>query len=89
MNEFGTANEGFGYNAECVQHLPGLLTTIVPWLSGEQHKDLARKYRYRADWVFFVRDRGSGSVTIDENGQSTHWYPFTDELDRRHFRKAR
>ena len=88
MNEFGTANEGFGYNAECVQHLPGLLTTIVPWLSGEQHKDLARKYRYRADWVFFVRDRGSGSVTIDENGQSTHWYPFTDELDRRHFREG-
>ena len=27
-------------------------------------------------------------VTIDENGQSTHWYPFTDELDRRHFREA-
>ena len=27
-------------------------------------------------------------VTIDENGQSTFWYPFTDELDRRHFREA-
>ena len=61
---------------------------MVPWLNGAQHKELTRKYRYRADWVFLVKDRGAGSVTIDENGQSTFWYPFDDELDRRHFREA-
>ena len=88
MNEFAEANEGFGYLIECVQHLPGLFTTVVPWLDGAQHKELTRKYRYRADWVFIVKDRGAGSVTLDENGQSTFWYPFTDELDRRHFREA-
>jgi choline dehydrogenase-like flavoprotein len=71
-----------------VQHLPGLFTTVVPWLSGAQHKELTRKYRYRADWVFIVKDRGAGTVTINENGESAHWYPFTDELDRRHFREA-
>ena len=38
--------------------------------------------------MFFVKDRGAGTVTIDENGQSIHWYPFTDELDRRHFREG-
>ena len=38
--------------------------------------------------MFFVRDRGARSVTIDGNGQSTHWYPFTDDLDRRHFREG-
>jgi choline dehydrogenase-like flavoprotein len=88
MNEFAEANEGFGYIIECVPHLPGLFTTVVPWLSGAQHKELTRQYRYRADWVFIVKDRGGGNVTIDENGQSLHWYPFTDELDRRNFREA-
>ena len=88
MNEFAEVNDCHGYIVECVQHLPGLFTTVVPWLSGEQHKELTRKYRYRADWVFIVKDRGAGTVTIDENGESAHWYPFTDELDRRHFREA-
>ena len=50
MNEFAEAHDGYGYLVECVQHLPGLLTTIVPWLSGAQHKELTRKYRYRADF---------------------------------------
>jgi choline dehydrogenase-like flavoprotein len=88
MNEFAEVNDCHGYIVECVQHLPGLFTTVVPWLGGEQHKELTRKYRYRADWVFIVKDRGAGTVTIDENGESAHWYPFTDELDRRHFREA-
>jgi choline dehydrogenase-like flavoprotein len=88
MNEFAEAHDGYGYLIECVQHLPGLLTTVVPWLSGAQHKELTRKYRYRTDFCWIVKDRGAGTVTIDENGQSTHWYPFTDELDRRHFREA-
>jgi choline dehydrogenase-like flavoprotein len=88
MNEFAECNEGYGYLIECVQHLPGLFTTVVPWLDGAQHKELTRKYRYRADWVFIVKDRGAGSVTLDENGQSTFWYPFDDELDRCHFREA-
>src|SRR5271166_1398978 len=88
VNEFAEVNDCHGYIVECVQHLPGLFTTVVPWLSGEQHKELTRKYRYRADWVFIVKDRGAGTVTIDDNGESAHWYPFTDELDRRHFREA-
>jgi choline dehydrogenase-like flavoprotein len=88
MNEFAEANDCHGYIVECVQHLPGLFTTVVPWLGGAQHKELTRKYRYRADWVFIVKDRGAGTVTIDDNGESAHWYPFTDELDRRHFREA-
>ena len=88
MNEFAEVDGGYGYLVECVQHLPGLFTTVVPWLDGAQHKELTRKYRHRADWVFIVKDRGAGSVTLDENGQSTFWYPFSDELDRRHFREA-
>ncbi|MBB3037093.1 GMC family oxidoreductase N-terminal domain-containing protein [Hoyosella altamirensis] len=88
VNEFAEAHDGYGYLIECVQHLPGLFTTVVPWQSGAQHKELTHKYRYRADWVFLVKDRGAGSVTIDANGEAVHWYPFTDELDRQHFREG-
>jgi len=88
MNEFAEAHDGHGYLIECVQHLPGLFTATVPWLSGAQHKELARQYQNRADWVVLVKDRGDGSVTIDADGEAVHWYPFTDELDRRHFREG-
>ena len=88
MNEFAEAHDEHGYLIECVQHLPGLFTTTVPWLSGAQHKELAQQYKNRADWVVLVKDRGEGSVTIDADGEALHWYPFTDELDRRHFREG-
>lgn len=88
VNEFAEVHDGYGYLIECVQHLPGLFTTTVPWLSGAQHKELTHKYRYRADWVVLVKDRGAGSVTIDANGEAVHWYPFDDELDRQHFREG-
>jgi choline dehydrogenase-like flavoprotein len=88
MSEFAETDEGYGYIVECVQHLPGLFTTTVPWLAGAQHKELAQQYRHRADWVFIVKDRGAGSVTLGEDGEGVYWYPFTDELDRKHFREA-
>lgn len=88
MDEFAETNEGFGYLIEGVQHLPALFATVVPWLSGEQHKELAAKYRYRSDFLILLKDRGSGTVTIDGSGQAVHWYPFDDELDRANFRHA-
>jgi choline dehydrogenase-like flavoprotein len=88
MNEFAEAHDGHGYLIESVQHLPGLFTTTVPWLSGAQHKELAKAYRNRADWVVLVKDRGHGSVTIDADGEAVHWYPFTDQLDQLHLREG-
>lgn len=88
MDQFAESNEGYGYLIEGVQHLPALFATVVPWLSGEQHKELCRKYRYRSDFLVLLKDRGSGRVTIDEHGEAVHWYPFDDELDRRNFKEA-
>jgi choline dehydrogenase-like flavoprotein len=88
MDQFAESNEGYGYLIEGVQHLPALFASVVPWLSGEQHKELCRKYRYRSDFLVLLKDRGSGSVTIDDNGEAVHWYPFDDELDRRNFKEA-
>ena len=88
MDEFAEFNEGYGYLIEGVQHLPALFATVVPWHSGEQYKEMAKKYHYRSDFLVLLKDRGSGSVTIDENGEAVHWYPFDDELDRSNFRHA-
>jgi hypothetical protein len=75
-----------GFAPSNASALPGLFTTVVPWLGGAQHKELTREYRYRRLGV--RRRRGAGSVTIGE--RSVHvLYPFTDELDRRHFAKPR
>ncbi|MEA2664357.1 MAG: hypothetical protein QOI11_1301, partial [Candidatus Eremiobacteraeota bacterium] len=41
-----------------------------------------------AGFVFLVRDRGHGKVTIDRDGNAVHSYHITDELDDRHFRRA-
>lgn len=88
MTEFADADSGYGFLIECVQHLPGLFNSVVPWLGGAAHKELTAQYRNRADWVVLVKDRGVGTVTIDENGEAVHTYPFDDELDRKHFREG-
>ena len=88
MDEFAESNEGYGYLIEGVQHLPALFATVVPWLTGEQNKELCQKYRYRSDFLVLLKDRGTGSVTIDDDGEAVHWYPFDDELDRQNFRHA-
>lgn len=88
MTEFADADSGYGFLIECVQHLPGLFNSVVPWLGGAAHKELTAQYRNRADWVVLVKDRGVGSVTLGPDGEAVHAYPFDDELDRKHFREG-
>jgi choline dehydrogenase-like flavoprotein len=88
MDEFAEFNEGYGYLIEGVQHLPALFASVVPFTSGVQHKELCQQYRHRADFLILLKDRGTGSVTIDDNGQAVHWYPFDDQLDRDNFKHA-
>ena len=88
MNEFAEVNEGFGYLIECVQHLPGLFTTVVPWLRRRAAQGAHPQVSVPGRLGVHRQGPRRRSVTIDENGQSTFWYPFTDELDRRHFREA-
>lgn len=85
LDEFATADDGFGFIVEGVNHSPATAGSALPWQGPAEHKELMRRARYRTDLVAIVQDRGSGRVTIDDAGQAVHWYPFTDELDRGHF----
>ena len=60
----------------------------MPWLNGAQHKELTRKYRYRADWVFIVKDRAPEASPSTRTVNPPSGIRSTDELDRRHFREA-
>jgi hypothetical protein len=56
------------------------------WNSGRAHKELVSRMSRLALWMFIIRDRSGGSVTLDPTGQPLHHYPLSDELDQRHFR---
>jgi choline dehydrogenase-like flavoprotein len=85
LDEFASVDDGFGFIVEGVNHSPATVASALPWRGPAAHKELMRRFRHRADLVAIVQDDGTGRVTIDQAGEAVHWYPFTDERDRRHF----
>jgi choline dehydrogenase-like flavoprotein len=83
VNEFANVEDGYGFLIEGVQYTTGLGASAVPWTGGAEHKQVMRDFRDCATWVGLVRDRGSGRVGIDADGQAVVWYSLDDELDRR------
>ena len=87
-HHFDNLEEGYGFLIEGGAATPGLSSSAVPWESGAGHKELMSQGRETAGFVFLVRDRGHGRVTIDRDGNAVHSYHITDELDDRIFRRA-
>jgi choline dehydrogenase-like flavoprotein len=82
VNEFANVKDGYGFLIEGVQYTTGLGASAVPWTGGAEHKQVMRDFKDFATWVGLVRDRGSGRVSIDAEGQAVVWYSLDDELDR-------
>jgi choline dehydrogenase-like flavoprotein len=61
----------------------GLWAVALPWESGEQHKAKMLCTRQQAATIVIVRDRGSGQVTTDKNGQPRLHYQLS-ETDAKH-----
>jgi choline dehydrogenase-like flavoprotein len=87
-HHFDNLEDGYGFLIEGGAATPGLSSSAVPWESGAGHKQLMSQGRETAGFVFLVRDRGHGRVTIDRDGNAVHSYHITDELDERIFRRA-
>ena len=66
----------------------GIGASAVPFMNGEEHKELMHRFRHGATFIGLVRDRGAGRVTVDADGQAVPWYSLTDELDVRNSRRA-
>ncbi len=57
-----------GFWIETVPAHPGLFALGYPWRGGRAHKASMARYRRTAATIVLVRDRGSGRVTVDGQG---------------------
>ena len=87
-HEFERIENDHGFLIECGHASTGSTGSAVPWESGEQHKELMSQGRFASAFVFLIRDRGHGRVTVDGDGNSVHTYPFDDAQDQRIFRRG-
>ena len=87
-DQFSDLEDGYGFLIECAHANPGLGAAVVPWPSGLGVKELLQLQRFASPFVFLIRDRGHGSVTVDASGNAVPNYHLDDPLDERHFRRG-
>lgn len=86
--QFVDTGGGFGFYMEIPAFGPGFVASVIPWSSGRQHKEVVTKVPYISTFIWFLRDRGHGRVTLDSTGNSIITYQLSDEVDQRNFRQA-
>ncbi len=87
MNEFADNNEGYGYLVEGSQYYTGLYAYLLSvGRTGSAHKAVMANLARMNNFLFIIRERGHGQVTIDGAGGAVHHYALTDEVDRANFR---
>jgi hypothetical protein len=87
-DQFSDLEDGYGFLIECAHANPGLGAAIIPWQSGRGVKELLQLQPFASPFVFLIRDRGHGAVTIDADGNAVPNYHLDDPLDQRHFRRG-
>lgn len=88
-DQFADTGDGFGFLIEAPAYGPGLAAAVAPWESGAAHKSAMARGARSAGLVYFVRDRGEGSVGIDAAGNSVQSYALTDPVDEANLHAAR
>jgi choline dehydrogenase-like flavoprotein len=58
----------FGVKLETPPTHPGLLAMVLPWLGGQQHRELLRAAGHLGSFIVLTRDRDGGRVSIDKQG---------------------
>jgi choline dehydrogenase-like flavoprotein len=86
--QFTDTGGGFGFYMEIPAFGPGFVASVIPWSSGRQHKEVMTKVPHISTFIWFLRDRGSGEITIDALGNSVSFYELSDEIDQTNFRHA-
>ncbi|OGX82925.1 FAD-dependent oxidoreductase [Hymenobacter glacialis] len=68
----------FGAKLETPPTHPGLLSMVLPWLSGRQHHELLRDASHLGSFIVLTRDRDGGRVSIDNQGAALIDYTLSD-----------
>ena len=88
VDEFAVLSEGYGFLIEGIPYGPGFNATALPVAGGRTHKMLMARSRTIVPFIGLVRDRGSGRVTLDDNGEALVEYAVSDPLDLLHLRAS-
>ena len=81
VDEFANLGDGWGFLLETAQYTTGIAASAVPFTSAREHKEAMSEFRCGASTIGLLRDRGSGQVVIDSDGQPVASYSITDEVD--------
>jgi len=73
----------FGVKLETPPAHVGLMATVLPWQSGEQHKALMQQAAHLGSFIVLTRDRDGGRVGLDRQGTPRIHYVLSD-FDRAH-----
>lgn len=65
-DRFADLDDGFGAVIEAAPAHPGLMAQGTPWFGRDEHTALLNTARNRATLIALARDRGEGSVSVDE-----------------------
>jgi choline dehydrogenase-like flavoprotein len=87
-DQFADTGEGYGFLIETAQYAPGLIGSATPWISGADHKQRIEEFRFTANFVGLTRDRGSGRVMVDANGEAVPTYSVADPVDLENLRNG-
>jgi choline dehydrogenase-like flavoprotein len=88
VDEFADTGEGYGFLIETAQYAPGLIGSATPWISGADHKRRMEEFPLTANFISLTRDRGSGAVTVDRNGEAIPTYAVADTLDLENLKRG-
>ncbi|SNC76129.1 Choline dehydrogenase [Hymenobacter gelipurpurascens] len=85
VNDCFTMLDGtnFGVKLETPPAHSGLMAMVLPWRSGEQHKQMMRQAAHLGSFIVLTRDRDGGRITVDKNGCPLIDYTLSD-FDRGH-----
>ena len=81
VDEFRDLGDGYGLLVEGSQYYTGVFAFQLARRDGRQAKEAMSKLGRMADFLFVLRDHGSGQVTVDDAGEAVHTYALTDERD--------
>jgi hypothetical protein len=81
IDEFADTGDGWGFLIETAQYTTGIGSSAIPFTTAEEHKQALAEFRSTASSIALLRDRGSGQVGIDDNGEAVASYSITDEVD--------
>jgi choline dehydrogenase-like flavoprotein len=88
VDEFADTGEGYGFLIESGQYAPGLVGSALPWTGAVAHREMLERFKFGATFIGLTRDRGSGEVAVDANGEAVPSYPVSDELDLANLRRG-